>query len=137
MSNEKIFQSIQKAQNFIVTYCQGCLYDKEDPNQIFYQKLTNLTLMLQNNAMQILNGRKSQFFIKDKKQTLEQINELLIKMCNIISKPIHSTEMEKSIKKLIQDSLFNLNEFFISNPSDNEENAKLKNILDGSYSFLS
>ena len=131
MNNSEIFQSIQTANNIISHYCQDGLYDKTNINQELYQKITNLKMFLYNNALRIMQGQKSLLPNKDEKETLKQINVIMQKICKIITQIYFPCEVEDNIKKLIQDSPFNLNEFFVSNPTENEIKLQTQKILEG------
>ena len=131
MNNSEIFQSIQVADNMITNYCQSGLYDKTDIYHTTYQKITNLRLCLLNNAIRLFNGKESLIQDNNKETTLEQINELMLKICQIISQTNFIVEVERNIKKLIQDSSFNLNESFINNPTDEEVKLQAQEILSG------
>lgn len=127
MSNSKTFHSIEQLNNIICDYCLDGILDKSDMRYRLYHKIRNLTLRLQNVALRLTLGKSS---LLSPKLSLEQIKNLMVKIYEIINqKTIEETE--DNIKQLIQDYSLNLDELWFDDPTADEEQRQLQDILEG------
>lgn len=128
MSNSAMFNSIEQINNVIYNYCLDGLLDETDVKYNLYQKIRNMTLLLQSNALRIV-AEKPQLFAH--KLSLEETKELLMKTYEIVT-TYSSAEMEDNITKLIQTYALDLDELW----SDNFESAEYQDIRNTLHEIL-
>lgn len=125
MSNSTMFNLIKQINDVIYNYCLDGLLDKMDTKYNLYQKIRNMTLLLQSNALRIVT-KKPQLFTH--KLSLEETKEFLVKTYEIVT-TYSSTEIEDNITKLIQTYALDLDELWSDNSIESKEYREIQDIL--------
>lgn len=107
MNNIEDIKFIEKTYEEISSQYEGCLYDKEDPYHITYQRIHNAVTILLNSAIKANNDVN----------TLDNLKTIMLEIKNILLTVMFPYDQDKSIRTLLARYNYNPEKLLITNPT--------------------